>query len=200
MDRNDFSPPPGGSTSGQSGGSQDLGGSAGYGNAGNTSGAQGYAAGTTANVGQGFGIEPGTENQQAHGFTDRARDLAGSAQDKLADVGSTVRDRAGNLKNSLADALDSGANRLRHRSGGSQSDLAGATTSGSVAVENDGRMTQVGNKVASGMESTADWLRDADLNNLRTGIERQVKEHPGRTLLIAAGLGYLIGKAFRNNK
>jgi hypothetical protein len=24
-----------------------------------------------------------------------------------------------------------------------------------------------------------------------------VKEHPGRTLLIAVGLGYLLGKAFR---
>jgi hypothetical protein len=199
MDRNDFSP---GSTSGQSGGSQNPGGSAGFGNAGNTSGAQGYAAGTTANVGQGFESESGgaSESQQSHGFTDRARDLAGSAQDKLADVSSTVRDRAGNLKNSLADALDSGANRLRHRSGGSQNDLAGATTSGSVAIEHDGRMTQVSNKVASGMESTADWLRDADLDSLRSGIERQVKEHPGRTLLIAAGLGYLIGKAFRNNK
>ena len=202
MDRNDFTPG-GGSTSGQSSGSQNPGGSAGFGNAGNTGGAQGYAAGTTANVGQGFGggeSVGGTESQQSHGFTDRARDLAGSAQDKLADVGSTVRDRAGNLKHSLADALDSGANRLRQRSGGAQSDLAGATTSGSVAVEHDGRMTQVGNKVATGMESTADWLRDADLANLRTGIERQVKEHPGRTLLIAAGLGYLIGKAFRNNK
>ena len=198
MDRNDFTP--GGSTSGQSGGSQNPGGSAGYGNAGNTSGAQGYAAGTTANVGQGFGTESGTENQQSQGFTDRARDLAGSAQDKLADVGSTVRDRAGNLKNSLADALDSGANRLRQRSGGPPSELAGATTSGTVAVESDARMTKVSNKVATGMESTADWLRDADLNNLRTGIERQVKDHPGRTLLIAAGLGYLIGKAFRNNK
>jgi len=29
-------------------------------------------------------------------------------------------------------------------------------------------------------------------------MEREVKEHPGRTLLIAVGLGYLIGKAFRN--
>ena len=111
MDRNDFSP---GGSSGQSGGSQNPGGSAGYGNAGSTSGAQGYAAGTTANVGQGFGTESGAgvgtgagaEGQQSQGFKDRARDLAGSAQDKLADVGSTVRDRAGNLKNSLADALD----------------------------------------------------------------------------------------------
>jgi ElaB/YqjD/DUF883 family membrane-anchored ribosome-binding protein len=201
MDRNDFTPG-GGSTSGQSGGSQNPGGSAGYGNAGNTSGAQGYAAGTTANVGQGFGTESGvgTEKEQSQGFTDRARDLAGSAQDKLADVGSTVRDRAGNLKNSLADALDSGANKLRQRGAASESSLAGSTTAGSVALEKDARMTQVSNKVAGGMESTADWLREADMASLRTGIERQVKEHPGRTLLIAAGLGYLIGKAFRNNK
>jgi hypothetical protein len=104
------------------------------------------------------------------------------------------------LKNSLADALDSGANKLRQRNAGSQSNLAGSTTGGSVALENNPRMTQVSNKVAGGMESTADWLRDADLDSLRTGIERQVKDHPGRTLLIAAGLGYLIGKAFRNNK
>lgn len=201
MDRNDFTPG-GGSTSGQSGGSQNPGGSPGYGNAGNTSGAQGYAAGTTANVGQGFGTDSGagTEREPSQGFTDRARDLAGSAQDKLADVGSTVRDRAGNLKNSLADALDSGANKLRQRSTASESSLAGSTTGGSVALEKDARMTQVSNKVAGGMESTADWLREADIASLRTGIERQVKEHPGRTLLIAAGLGYLIGKAFRNNK
>jgi len=200
MDRNDFSP--GGSTPGQSGGSQNPGGSASYGNVGNTGGAQGYGAGTTANVSQGFGTESGaaSDSQQSAGFTDRARDIAGSAQDKLADVGSTVRDRAGNLKNSLADALDSGANRLRQRGTGTQSDLAGASTTGSVAIENDGRMAQVNNKVESGMESTADWLRDADIDGLRTGLERQVKEHPGRTLLIAAGLGYLIGKAFRNNK
>jgi ElaB/YqjD/DUF883 family membrane-anchored ribosome-binding protein len=199
MDRNDFSP--GGSSAGQSGGSQNPGGSAGYGNAGNTSGAQGYGAGTTADVGQGFqGSQTSGDSSQSQGFSDRARDLAGSAQDKLADVGSTVRDRAGNLKNSLADALDTGANRLRQRSGGTQGDLAGASTSGSVALDNDGRMAQVSEKVAGGMESTADWLRNADLDSLRTGIERQVKDHPGRTLLIAAGLGYLIGKAFRNNK
>lgn len=47
------------------------------------------------------------------------------------------------------------------------------------------------------MQATADFLRDADLQGMKTGIERQVKEHPGRTLLIAAGLGYILGRAFR---
>ena len=47
------------------------------------------------------------------------------------------------------------------------------------------------------MGATADWLRETDLDSIKTGIERQVKEHPGRTLLVAVGLGYLIGKAVR---
>ena len=64
------------------------------------------------------------------------------------------------------------------------------------SVSGDG-VSQVTDKVAGGMQATADWLRDADLDGMRSGVERQVKEHPGRTLLIAVGLGYLLGKAFR---
>jgi hypothetical protein len=108
-----------------------------------------------------------------------------------------VRDRTGSLKDSLADALDSGADKLRQRAGSQSGQLAGAIGSGSTAIESDGRLTQVGGKVAGGMEATADWLREADLDGLKSSLEAQVKEHPGRTLLIAAGLGYLLGKAFR---
>ena len=132
-------------------------------------------------------------------FVDRARDLAGSAQGKLADVGSAVRERAGTMKDSLADALESGADKLRQRGSQSSTDqgtLAAATSAGTVSTS-DGRVAQVTDRVASGMDKTAGWLRDADLDGLRTGIETQVKEHPGRTLLIAAGLGYLLGKALR---
>jgi len=32
---------------------------------------------------------------------------------------------------------------------------------------------------------------------MKSGIERQVKDHPGRTLAIAVGVGYLLGKAIR---
>ena len=59
------------------------------------------------------------------------------------------------------------------------------------------RIAPVATKVAGGMEATAGWLRETDLDSVKTGIERQVKEHPGRTLLVAVGLGYLLGKAIR---
>jgi ElaB/YqjD/DUF883 family membrane-anchored ribosome-binding protein len=141
-----------------------------------------------------------TNDTQSASFTDRAREIAGNTKEQLADVTSNVRDRAGHLKDSLADALSSGADKLRARGANStdgDGQLAGATGSSSVAIQSDGRVTQVTNRVAGGMDATADWLRQADLDGLRTSVEQQVKEHPGRTLLIAVGVGYLLGKALR---
>jgi hypothetical protein len=188
MDRNEFS---------SDGSTQVPGHNAGPANAAdfaaaNATDSQGFAgSGSTAgSMGSGSQSDGST-------VSDRARNIAGSARDRLADVGSSARDRAGNLKNSLADALESGADRLRQRAGGQGGSLAGTTDTGSVALENEGRLTDVTRNVATGMQSSADWLRDADMDGLKLGIEKQVKEHPGRTLLIAVGLGYLIGKAFR---
>ena len=127
---------------------------------------------------------------------DRAKGAASSAGERLADVGTGLRDKAGVARNKLVGALEAGADRLRERGQGS-AQFAGATADGSVAIEGDNRLAQVSDKVAGGMQATADFLRDADLQGMKTGIERQVKEHPGRTLLIAAGLGYILGRAFR---
>lgn len=144
-------------------------------------------------------------DQHEQGLKEKAKEKAKGALDtaneKVADVGSGIRDKAGTARNKLVGALEAGAERLRDRGnspGGAA--YAGAGAEGSVAVTSDGKMSQVSDKLATGMQASADWLRDADLDGLKSGIERQVKEHPGRTLLIAAGLGYLIGRAFRGDK
>jgi hypothetical protein len=169
----------GGGTGGY-GGTSDLGGSTG-----------GFGATSGGGSTGGFG---GTTGSDA-GLGDRARNVANTAQDRLTDVSSTVRDRAGQAKNSLADALEAGADRLRSRSG---QQLAGATGYGEgSATTEGGRVAEIGQRVAGGLQSSADWLRETDLDGLRQGVERQVRDNPGRTLLIAVGLGYLLGKAFR---
>ena len=194
MEQNDF--PAGASTEGSIGGSGATGG---VGNTGGTMGTHGYGAAGASDASTSSpadaSIGRGDMAEQSQGLTDRARDIAGSAQERLADVGSSVRDRAGTMKNSLADMLESGADKLRHRAS-NDGQLAGATSTSSTAIS-DGRVAQVTDRVATGMSATADFLRDADLDSLRSGVERQVKEHPGRTLLMAVGLGYLIGKAVR---
>jgi hypothetical protein len=115
---------------------------------------------------------------------------------KLGKAKEKIGERAGELKSSLADKLEQGAEKLRQRAhGGGQ--YAGATADGSVIVAEDDKIAKVADKVAGGMQSTANWVRNADLDTVKVDIERQVKEHPGRSLLVAVGLGYLLGKAFR---
>lgn len=124
-------------------------------------------------------------------------------------VADQATSRAG-VRDKLADALSSGAEKLRERSARSSSDaaskdtsaatFAGVTGGGTVSVETDaGGGAQVTERVAGGMDTAANWLREADIDGLKQGIERQVTEHPGRTLLIAAGVGYLLGRAFRKD-
>jgi ElaB/YqjD/DUF883 family membrane-anchored ribosome-binding protein len=172
----------------------------GGGTGGNT-GTSGYGAGTGAAGGSGTAdtsFSRDTSNESG-GIADRARSAMGTAQEKLADAGSTVRDRAGTLKNSLADALESGAERLRQQAAGGGQIAGAAATGGSTGMLADqpNRTADISNQVAGGLQASADWLRDADLDGLKSGLERQVKEHPGRTLAVAVGLGYLLGKAIR---
>jgi hypothetical protein len=115
------------------------------------------------------------------------------------------------VREKLADVLESGAGRLRERGvrdAGADSNpdtsaatFAGVTGGGTVAVETDGRTgAHVSERLAGGMDAAANWIREADIDGLKQGIERQVKEHPARTLIIAAGIGYLLGRAFRTTK
>jgi ElaB/YqjD/DUF883 family membrane-anchored ribosome-binding protein len=143
------------------------------------------------------GFAASEQTGQSQGIRDRAKNVMGTASERLADVGSGAREKVGNARDKLAIALEAGADRLRERGHTGSLSLAGATAEGSSAIQADGKVAEVSDRVAGGMQATADWLRDADIDGLKTGIENQVKEHPGRTLLIAAGLGYLIGRALR---
>jgi hypothetical protein len=112
--------------------------------------------------------------------------------DRLKSVGSSVKDKAAGIPGMLADGLEAGAKALKQR----QSATAGADGT-SVSIQNDSSIAAVTDTLASGMQSSADWLRDADFDQMKAGVEKQVKEHPARSLLIALGAGYLIGKALR---
>ena len=167
------------------------------------SGTSGLGGGTGETTGTGFsGASDASFSRDSStqtGTAERARGAMGTAQEKLADAGSAVREKAGSLKTSLADALESGAEKLRQQAAGRTQPAAAPATGESVGVVADqpNRMADYSNQVAGGMQGAADWLRDADLDGLKSGLERQVKEHPGRTLAVAVGLGYLLGKAIR---
>jgi len=181
-----------GSSTGSQGGSQGSQASGSYG-----AGAP-NVSGTTGSTGTSDASFSRDTMADAGNLADRAKNIASTAGDKLAGAGSTVREKAGTWKNSLADALETGAEKLRTQGAGGGQYAGASATGGSEAMVADGSRVQgATNQLAGGLQASADWLRDTDLDSMKSGLERQVKEHPGRTLAIAVGVGYLLGKAIR---
>lgn len=182
-----------GPESGYESGSSSASTSGGYGGTGglSNSGSQGYGASATDSS------SFGTTDTSTDSFADKAKDTFGDAKEKAKSGLSGAKDKATELKATLADKLEAGANKLRSQQTNTGA-YAGATGSGSASVSADnGQLGQITDKLASGMQGTADFLRNADMDQMKASVEKQVKENPGRSLLIAAGIGYLLGKAFR---
>jgi ElaB/YqjD/DUF883 family membrane-anchored ribosome-binding protein len=83
----------------------------------------------------------------------------------------------------IADSLDEAAEHLGRLA---DDHLEGRSRPGSAA-----------RSTAGWMEGAADYLRSADLRSMQEDLERQVREKPFQTLLLAAGTGWLLGKIMR---
>jgi len=151
--------------------------------------AAGAGAGQSSFQNSGLG-QPSAENGSSASLS--GSETESGLTGRVKGVASSVKDKASNIPSIIADGLQAGAKALRQNRGASAE-----TGSGAVTIANDSSVAAVTDTLASGMESSAEWLRDADVEKLKAGVEKQVKEHPGRTLLVALGAGYLLGKAFR---
>ena len=138
-----------------------------------------------------FGSEMGAGDSVAFGDNSSTEDFSTRASRPAGTPGTGLKARAAGIPAMLADGLQAGADALRQR-------RAGAAAGSSVtALVNDPAIAAVSDSLATGMQSGAEWLRDADIDKLKEGVEKQVKEHPARTLFVALGAGFLLGKVLR---
>jgi hypothetical protein len=104
-----------------------------------------------------------------------------------------AKDKINDTKSTIADKLESGAGSLRSRTREGAERVAAATSDlGAAATQ---RLQNYSDTVATRMERTAGWLRRRDVGDVGENIVQQVQKHPVRSLLIAVGIGYLLGRS-----
>jgi glycosyltransferase A (GT-A) superfamily protein (DUF2064 family) len=121
----------------------------------------------------------------AAGAKRAAGELQEKVTEKVSDAVEVVRGKTGNMQAAVADWLDSSAQAIRSR-GSSASD-----GTGDAAAE---RLAQTGETAAALLERSAMWLRENDLSDVEARLKTQLEEHPARTLLLAAGVGFLVSR------
>lgn len=120
----------------------------------------------------------------AQSVKDKVSDAASTAKQKVTDAGRQTADKIDEKRGPAADALESAASTLHEKA----EDLPGGETVKSVA-----------HSAAEKLESTAGYIREHDVRAMLTDVEDIVKRNPGPSLLIAVAIGFLIGRAFRED-
>lgn len=133
---------------------------------------------------------------------DAAKVRFDDAREQLADGAEAARKWKRTAEQKLADRLHDGATRLRDRADNNQT--PGRATPAYVAAAADGmsaagaavadRAQSVEHTIARGMDATAEWLKDGDI---QTTVKEQARTNPVRTVLVALGVGYLLGKLLK---
>ena len=61
------------------------------------------------------------------------------------------------------------------------------------------KVSSLAHATADKVSSTADYVRQHDVSRMMADVETMVKNNPGPSLLVAAGLGFLVARAFSSN-
>jgi len=83
------------------------------------------------------------------------------------------------IKKTIADKLETAAHALRERTNrpGTQNEVA----------------IQYGRQAATWLDSSAEYLRQMDIDRVKSDVQNKVRQNPGRSLLIAGAVGLVLG-------
>ena len=134
-------------------------------------------------------------NNTPASLNDESGDEQSTLGEKLANTAGQVKDKVALLGRSAADKVDE--NRGAAASGLQKA--ASALHEKAESLPGGEKISSMGHAAAERMSSTADYVREHDVEGMMTDVETLVKNNPGRSLLAAAVIGFLLGRTFSSN-
>jgi hypothetical protein len=115
------------------------------------------------------------------------------ARERVSDIASRVRDKAGHVAETVSEKLD----QQRETAAGSLRRAASTIHQNAQNIPGGPKVVHLTHRLADGMESTASYLRDHDVNQMGTDALNVCRRYPGQTLIAALALGFLLGRSRR---
>jgi hypothetical protein len=117
----------------------------------------------------------------------------GNLGDKIVDVTSRVKERAGQMADKVAETVD----KQRENAAGGLDRAAFTLHQKADELPGGRTVTQFTHTIADGMESAAQYLRDADFDEIKDSVLETCRKYPAQTLIGALAVGFLVGRAIR---
>lgn len=127
-------------------------------------------------------VNPQTESN----VSDRGFDAVEQAKRKITEFGATAADKVDQNRSTAAAGLDGAAETLHQKA--DQMHMGGET------------VTNMAHSAADKLSATAEYVRRNDLGDMMEDVQEIVKRNPGPALAVAAGLGFLVARAFTSDR
>lgn len=118
-----------------------------------------------------------------------------SLGEKLSDTATQVKDKVSDLARTAAGKIDEN----RDATAGGLNKAAAALHENAESLPGGEKVANLAHATAEKLSSTADYVREHDVNRMMADVETLVKNNPGPSLLAAAVIGFLVGRAFSSN-
>ena len=115
---------------------------------------------------------------------EKLSNTATQVKDKVSEMGQAAKDKIDENRGAAASGLDKAASTLHEKA----ESLPGGET-----------VTHLAHATADKLSSTAEYVRRHDVNSMMSDVETLVKNNPGPSILAAAVIGFLVGRAFTSN-
>jgi hypothetical protein len=116
------------------------------------------------------------------GLRERTEDLASKVKDKANRAGNAISDTIDRRRGTAADGLDRFAETIHAKAG---------------SVPGGARMERAAHSVANGIETTASYLRDHRVSEMKDDLVSACRKHPAQALVSALVIGFVIGRVAR---
>jgi ElaB/YqjD/DUF883 family membrane-anchored ribosome-binding protein len=121
--------------------------------------------------------EPTTVSEKVSG-------AASQVTSKVSDMGRSAADKIDENRGAAASGLEKAASALHEKA---------------ESLPGGEKVSSLAHATAEKLSSTADYVREHDVKGMMTDVEALVKKNPGPSLIAAAVIGFLAGRAFSNN-
>ena len=134
----------------------------------------------------------GYKENEAGQLADEASNMARKAKESLSDTAKTMKDKTQELGRDAMNKIEEN----RVSAAGALHNAASTLHEKADRLPNGPDMAH---SAADRVEAVASYLQGHDTKQMMADVETVVKRNPGPSLLVAGALGFLIGRAFRNN-
>jgi ElaB/YqjD/DUF883 family membrane-anchored ribosome-binding protein len=124
----------------------------------------------------------GTDESPTAG--EKITDAAGQVKQKVSDLGRTAADKIDEHRDATASGIEKASSALHEKA---------------ESLPGGDKVSGLAHATADKLSSTAEYVREHDVNSMMADVEALVKKNPGRSLLAAAVVGFLLGRAFSSN-